>query len=104
MAYALWATRGLVVATGIAIADHSAIRDSRGQGKASVAKQSLREEWNEDAGETKGREGGEDLLAEAHEGGANLLYVFIVLHIAGVMFETRRSGRNLVREMLPDPR
>ena len=51
------------------------------------------------------REGGgereEGPLAEVHETAVNLLYVLIVLHIAGVVFETRRSGRRIVLAMLP---
>ena len=36
-----------------------------------------------------------------HEIAVNLLYVLIALHLAGVMFETRRSGREIVGAMIP---
>jgi hypothetical protein len=43
--------------------------------------------------EGQGREGEEKPLGETHEAAVNLLYVLIVLHLGGVIFETRRSGR-----------
>ncbi|MDZ4277165.1 MAG: hypothetical protein U0995_14065 [Erythrobacter sp.] len=36
-----------------------------------------------------------------HETAANLLYLLILLHLAGVLFETRRSGRQVLVAMLP---
>jgi cytochrome b len=50
------------------------------------------------------REGEENPLGETHEAAVNLLYVLIVLHLGGVIFETRRSGRGLVLAMLPGRR
>lgn len=49
----------------------------------------------------EGDESGEELLEEAHEVLANLLYVLILLHIAGVLFESRRTRQSLVRAILP---
>ena len=40
-------------------------------------------------------------MEEVHEIAVNLLYVLIALHLAGVAFETRRSGREVVSAMLP---
>jgi len=40
-------------------------------------------------------------MEELHQIAVNLLYVLIVLHIAGVVFETRRSGQQVVLAMLP---
>ncbi len=55
-----------------------------------------------EAGEAEGEEeGGEEALEEVHEIAVNLLYVLIALHLMGVVFETRRSGREIVRAMLP---
>ena len=36
-----------------------------------------------------------------HEIAVNLLYVLIALHLAGVIFETRRSGHEIVGAMIP---
>lgn len=53
----------------------------------------------------EGGEAGEDeageWLEELHEVAVNLLYVLIALHLLGVVFETRRSGRQIVGAMLP---
>jgi cytochrome b len=50
-----------------------------------------------DRGEGKG----DELFEEVHEVAVNLLYLLIALHIAGVIFETRRSGREIVGAMIP---
>ena len=44
------------------------------------------------------------ILGPARAGLALLLYVLIALHLAGVIFETRRSGREIVLAMLPTRR
>lgn len=55
-----------------------------------------------EAGEAGGEaDEGEEWLEEMHEIAVNLLYVLIALHLMGVVFETRRSGREIVRAMLP---
>ena len=57
-----------------------------------------------EAGEAgEGGEGEEEAgeLGEVHEIAVNLLYVLIALHLAGVVFETRRSGPQIVRAMVP---
>lgn len=48
-----------------------------------------------------GEDEGEEALEEMHEIAVNLLYVLIALHLAGVVFETRRSGRQIVQAMIP---
>ena len=40
-------------------------------------------------------------LGEIHEAAVNLLYLLIALHLAGVIFETRRSGKQIVLAMAP---
>lgn len=57
-----------------------------------------------EAGEAReGKEGEEEAgeLGEVHELAVNLLYVLIALHLAGVVFETRRSGPQIARAMIP---
>lgn len=57
---------------------------------------------HEDEGEgEEGEEGEEGPLGEIHETAANLLYLLILLHLAGVIFETRRSGRQVLVAMAP---
>lgn len=51
-----------------------------------------------EGGEGEEEEGG---LGEVHEIAVNLLYVLIALHLAGVVFESRRSGPQVVRAMVP---
>jgi cytochrome b len=60
-------------------------------------------EYGEESEEARdGSEGHEEgSMEELHEVAVNLLYLLIVLHIAGVVFETRRSGRQVVLAMLP---
>ena len=52
-----------------------------------------------------GGEGGEgeadEVFEEVHEIAVNLLYLLIALHLMGVIFETRRSGHEVVGAMLP---
>ena len=50
----------------------------------------------------EGEEGqSEELFEEVHEVAVNLLYLLIALHIAGVAFETARSGKRTITAMLP---
>ena len=103
MVYAIWSVLAVIVVTGVLMA--SAPDKPEGEpGVAPPAVTAQRLEREEDEGE-EAREGGgereEGPLAEVHETAVNLLYVLIVLHIAGVVFETRRSGRRIVLAMLP---
>jgi cytochrome b len=92
MAYALWGTLLVVVATGVSMqADPFPVSELR----ASVA-----QEWHDDE---EAREGGE-VLEELHEAAANLLLVLAAVHVAGVAVESRRGNRGLVRAMLPGRR
>lgn len=93
MAYALWAALAVTVGTGIAM---DQARPAAPTGATLVA------EAGEDE-EHEGRGGGgegESAFEEVHEVAANLLFLLAALHIAGVAFESRRSGGGLVRAML----
>lgn len=120
MVYAIWACLGVIIATGIAMAgpppaDPNAEQHHH-EGKAQVvgavptAERAEARGENDEAGESaeardggKGEEGEgeEDALTEVHEVAVNLLYLLIALHLAGVVFETRRNGREIVGAMLP---
>ena len=75
---------------------------------ANYASQQYAEDHDDEHGKEarEGHEGGheEEGMEELHELAVNLLYLLIVLHIAGVLFETRRSGRQVVVAMLPGRR
>lgn len=129
MVYAIWATLLVISASGIAMsgpppADPNAVSGERGEGGAGGNGEAGEEEGEEneheradltvgsfliapafaDEGGEKGEgagEGGEELFEEMHEIAVNLLYVLIALHLAGVVFETRRSGREVVGSMIP---
>lgn len=97
MVYAIWGTLLVVIGTGVAMsgpppADPWAERGEHGE-QAAVAEAEEREEGDE--GEEEGP------LGELHEIAVNLLYVLIALHLMGVVFETRRSGPQIARSMLP---
>ena len=108
----------VIIGTGIAMASARGPEDAREarQGLAAQAQlvdrdEAQSRERDDDADEQEAREhrgeGGEHEegpLVEIHEVAANLLYVLILLHLAGVVFETRRSGRQIVVAMLPGHR
>lgn len=104
MVYAIWACLLTLIATGVAMAGPPNLAAAeRAQGSILSAAQDQDDEVREDA-----REGGEDgpasdesQLGEIHETAANLLYVLILLHLAGVVFETRRSGQQVLMAMAP---
>jgi cytochrome b len=112
MVYAIWSCLLVIIGTGIAIAGlpGSGVRHDEGRGAVkafamSSSTQSDDDERNEPLDhETRtgnGDERKEGALTEVHEAAANLLYLLILLHIAGVLFETRRSGPQVVLSMLP---
>lgn len=101
MVYAIWACLLTIIATGIAMAGvppmSLADENAAQHGAAELGQ-------GEDAGEGEEGEEEEDeegLAGEVHETAANLLYLLILLHLAGVLFETRRSGRQVALAMLP---
>ncbi|MBB4612766.1 cytochrome b/b6 domain-containing protein [Novosphingobium taihuense] len=102
MVYAIWSCLGAVIASGIAMAGLPG--QARNERSDTAVSASTEIERGEDADE--GDEGGEEegALGEIHEVAVNLLYLLIALHVAGVVFETRRSGREVVLAMLPGQR
>ncbi|MFN4113838.1 MAG: cytochrome b/b6 domain-containing protein [Sphingomonadaceae bacterium] len=123
MAYAIWATLLVIVCTGIAMAgpppaNPASVRGEAGEYGEGMALSSASlvdliapparadEDEREDEGEAAGAgresgEGGEEVFEEIHEIAVNLLYILIALHLIGVIFETRRSGSEIVRAMIP---
>ena len=103
MVYAIWSMLGVIIASGIAMAGppSTAFLDRTGR-SGEVTQKVAVERSDHDADEAAGGAGGEESVwEEVHETAVNLLYILIALHIAGVVFETRRSGREILLAMLP---
>lgn len=121
MVYAIWATLLAVIGSGIAMSGPPPVDPGAASGEhaehreaaASVPDTLLQtiipsaqadeieaEEATEGA-QPGAEEESEEWLEEVHEIAVNLLYVLIALHLAGVVFESRRSGREVVGAMLP---
>jgi cytochrome b len=119
MVYALWAALAVVIGSGIAMAGLPGVEASPAQASASappfgstVAGEDEARESREDhearesheSDEDEGAGEGEELMEEVHEVAANVLFVLAGLHILGVAFETRRSGRGILMAMMPGGR
>lgn len=103
MVYAIWCVLGLIIASGIAMAGPPSGALSGSADQAGEVSRHLVAEQDDDEeeDEVKGAEGSESTWEEVHETSVNLLYILIALHIAGTVFETRRSGREILLAMLP---
>lgn len=108
MVYAVWATLAVIIGSGIAMAGlpGSPLQTERAMAEAPSAGALIDDEAEEEEHEERGAAGGErgehedGVMEEVHEVAVNLLYGLILLHLAGVAFETRRSGRQIVLAML----
>jgi len=105
MVYAIWSTLGIIIASGIAMAGVPSTARSAPLARpaAEYVAGDRDDERHEEHERGEDGEAGE-WIEEAHEIAVNLLYVLILLHIAGVVFETRRSGRRIILAMLPHRR
>ena len=118
MVYAIWGTLLVIIGTGIGMAG---LPSANGGGQLAAASGQVAgvgiappaEGEADEVGEARGQYRGEGIedggrkegpLAEVHEVAANLLYGLILLHIGGVVFESRRQRRNLALAMLPGGR
>lgn len=108
MVYALWATMAVTIASGIAMTGfppkaHAEGGEGRPAAAATLGDRAEGAEEGEDHEGGEEHEGGEreeGPAEEIHELAANLLLVLAALHLVGVAFETRRSGRQIVTAML----
>ena len=103
MAYVLWATLAVVVATGIGMAGSPLAPRAEG---ITVLEQVSSEQFgrnaeDEDEDEHE-QEGGmvAEALEEVHEVAVTILLILAGLHVGGVLVDSRLSGRNLVRPMV----
>ena len=94
MAYTLWALIAVVSLTGIAMESDPFPAGVDGGAEHAGWSAYLHDEddYEDEHGEA---------LEELHEGAATLILVLAALHVAGVGVESRLSGVNLVRKMLP---
>lgn len=100
MVWAIWSCLLTIIVTGIAMAGPPPLNGApREHESATTAAPTAQHEEHE--GEEDGEEEEEGPLGEVHETAANLLYLLILLHLAGVIFETRRSGRQVLVAMAP---
>ena len=100
MVYALWACLAVIIASGIGMAGAPPAVDATINSAEFVSGEYREEEGGGESEESE--EGGAgELLEEVHEVAVNLLYALILLHIAGVAFETARSGKRTITAMLP---
>ena len=98
MVFAIWTCLLTIIATGMVMAGPPPWDAAEGESehRAAYAASGSEEDDEEEGGEEE-----EGVLAEIHETAANLLYILILLHLAGVIFETRRSGRQVLVAMSP---
>lgn len=99
MAYALWATLGVIIVTGLVMTG-GATPMQVARDKAAVASG----DWSALIKKGESSDEGDNTLRhtaeEIHEMAANLLLLLAVLHVAGVFVESRAMRRNLVAPML----
>jgi cytochrome b len=99
MAYSLWATLAAVILTGLVMTG-GATPMQVARDKAAVASG----DWSALIKDGESSEEDDNSLRhtaeEIHEMAANLLLLLAVLHVAGVVFESRAMRRNLVAPML----
>jgi cytochrome b len=110
MVYALWGTLLVVIASGVAMTGLPGMTPSTRETAAAAVPAADEpeddgdEDWAERGKGSEGGERGEDAAEEVHEAAVNLLYLLILLHLAGVVFESRRQKANLALAMLPGHR
>lgn len=105
MVYALWACLAVIVVSGITMggpppADPRIEVEAHDHVAGNDRKHEELGERGDDDGE-RGEDHDDGVAKEVHEIAVNLLYVLIALHLAGVVFETRRSGKDILIAMLP---
>lgn len=111
MVYALWGSLTMVAITGIAMAGSPFAPRTHEEHAAPIATVEMQtveppaysdddDDDDHEGHEAHEEDEGEEILEEIHEVFANLLLLLAALHVAGVVFETRRSGPGLIRAMI----
>ncbi|WP_428337037.1 cytochrome b/b6 domain-containing protein [Paenirhodobacter sp.] len=105
MVYALWALIAITCATGLIMTKGATPMQVAAE-KAAVASG----DWStlaaqSDAGDDGAEaEGDGNIVQEVHDVAANLILILALVHVGGVVLESRALGRNLVRPMLTGDR
>lgn len=101
MVYAIWSVLGVIIASGIAMAGPPSTAFIERTERPVELHQAMTGDKRDHDAAAEAKDGEDDGLEEVHETAVNLLYVLVALHLAGVVFETRRSGREILLAMLP---
>lgn len=105
MVYAIWGTLLVVIASGVSMSGlPSASHRPSSEAAISTTLEADEARYDDHEAEERSDDGDEEVVEEIHEAAVNLLYALILLHIAGVIFESRRQKRNLALAMLPGHR
>jgi cytochrome b len=99
MAYALWGTLAVLMASGLYMTGGLSPKQLDAQ-RAAVAAGDWSVMISDD--EEDGALG--DVVEEVHEAAGNLILFLVLLHVGGVVVESRALRRNLVNPMLFGPR
>lgn len=102
MVYALWGCLAIVIATGLVMTDGKSPL-TIAQEQAVVASGDWSALVKDNGGGESDEEGGE-VVKEIHETAANLMLILALIHVGGVIAESRALGRNLVRPMIVSKR
>jgi cytochrome b len=97
MVYALWGMLAVTTATGIAM-EGAPFPETASLGVTGTQADEHGGAEREDHDEREEDEN--EVLEEVHEAAANILLILAALHVAGVAFESRRFGVDLVRPMI----
>ncbi|WP_306132407.1 cytochrome b/b6 domain-containing protein [Roseivivax marinus] len=104
MAYALWACLVVMIDTGLVMTGGKSPVTITEE-KAAVAQGDWSKLVEEGDGGSDHEDGGlGDTVEEVHEVVANLMLLLALLHVAGVVAESRALGRNLARGMVTGQR
>jgi len=99
MAYALWGTLAVLMVTGLYMTGGLSPSQLDAQ-RAAVAAG----DWSVMISDGPEDEGLGDVMEEVHEVAGNLILFLVLLHVGGVVVESRALRRNLVKPMLFGPR
>lgn len=100
MAYALWACLAVIIGSGLMMTGTSPIKQAELEAAVAAGDWSALVEQEGGDDESSNNDDQGELWKEVHEVAANLILLLALLHVAGVVVESRVMRRNLVRPML----
>jgi cytochrome b len=103
--YAFWALLAVVTVTGLVMTGgETPMQAARDKAAVASGDWSVLVSEDDDGDDETGESRFGDLTEEVHEVAANLILLLAVLHIAGVLVESRAMRRNLVAPMVTGQR